>query len=786
MANDDDDNHANPHTTHKITSHGKRRASFLESIDSDLVDSAPPSKRALFSKSNQNQTHISKDTFKAPKDTLEAPNDTLKASNDIARRQSTDNPGLKPQINLKEAEISASPPSIPRQAPSLARSNMMNPITYHSMFESKSVPDLEEDKMDKAPSNLAQPSNLTPPSNQAQAQLPLRLAESMVKVPRNQANMPSDQSRLASNPAKLSSNPARPPNTAHTLSIFAPGTKPLFKYKSNPNLRNALQDSKDPDKDKDKSNPTHILRTYQSNPALRHKPQDLDVPHENEDEDEVGENEDEDEDEDEDEEEDALVASQAPVVADLEDCQDNPYMVALRNNYTDLSKVIWKEQTEALKSLKGYPFVAFDDLAWDIFAATPTPLLLAVASGNLPQLYFQGKQDIHDCINMFKRTKATRHVPFIYLIFLCDNQGEGPSGLEWLKIAELLHKYTERSASDLAFAIDCIGREEHRDKRDDNRLGRRFYLDIKDVDDNLRLSTIRQGRVRAFARALRERAKGNQTTRLSAKYGGYALDFESLCHSHQNNPSSYLMALTHAIAQHLFPGKYRLKDFLISPILDPDGAPIGEIIVCALASCMFQTGEGFNIADPGNSVESVYHIDQHTRHWIDKWVEKHSPYYANLRMQVQMYENRQAESERLLAELKEVQEELAQETARTAELEAQITLATEIRLTRDLALLQVDFDVDFSEVLAIWQEQEANGTVASPYNFRDIDDIPGYRPEGRRAWELAQSGHSESQSQSGSADVDSQDGHTEARSQSDEDEYQAAQRVDEDDLYISF
>ena len=108
--------------------------------------------------------------------------------------------------------------------------------------------------------------------------------------------------------------------------------------------------------------------------------------------------------------------------------------------------------------------------------------------------------------------------------------------------------------------------------------------------------------MRKFADAVQRRVQKvnpllRRTHRLDMYYGGYALNPEGRWYKHKNKPSSYLMAGTHAVAQHLFPGKYVLKEFAVSPIVDPDDAPLGEIIISAIAGCMFNTGMRFNIAD---------------------------------------------------------------------------------------------------------------------------------------------------------------------------------------------
>jgi hypothetical protein len=182
---------------------------------------------------------------------------------------------------------------------------------------------------------------------------------------------------------------------------------------------------------------------------------------------------------------------------------------------------------------KNMDWDVFNHRGWNVLAATPTPLLCGVANGNLPQLFFQGDREVNECVQMIYSTEAIRKCPFIYLVALVDNKGEGSTASDWLKIASSLQDYTLHNNRDgrliqLAFAIDCVGHPKHHSKWQKIAKGERRYLKTKNIEDN-RPSPTRTKRMHTFAQAIKDRATEvpaaqRMTEHLSAYYGGYALN----------------------------------------------------------------------------------------------------------------------------------------------------------------------------------------------------------------------------------------------------------------------
>lgn len=95
---------------------------------------------------------------------------------------------------------------------------------------------------------------------------------------------------------------------------------------------------------------------------------------------------------------------------------------------------------------------------------------------------------------------------------------------------------------------------------------------------------------------------------------------------------------------------------------------------------------------------------------------------------------------------------------------------------------------EMSAAKALWDEHEANGTLAGPYNFDYIEDIPGYDPEGRPPKKPSPSGHSQTHAQSEQPQSHAQSEQPDNHAQRDhdmeeasgEEEYHAAQTGIED------
>ncbi|RDI88895.1 hypothetical protein Vi05172_g1041 [Venturia inaequalis] len=361
--------------------------------------------------------------------------------------------------------------------------------------------------------------------------------------------------------------------------------------------------------------------------------------------------------------------SSALMPSQLVGLEHNRYMVALQKGYSKLLFLVFEDEKKKRKSLDKMDFRIFNTRGWNVLAATPTPMLCALAAGDLPRMVARRDPAVLECINMFKRTKALEKCPCIYLISLCNSQGEGPTAREWTEIAYHLMQYAQvdrhdKYLTDLAFEVDCIGHPDHKTKRAKNLYQRR-YLKSKDdqtVGKNMPSPT-KVNRMRKFSGAQTSRAnkvaKSDwDTKRLHGFYGGYALSPRSRWHSHKASPSSYLMAATYAVCEVKWPGRYQLQEFAISPIVDPDDASYGEIIISAIAGCMYDTGEGFNIADPGDSVHSINTMNIWHRRWVDIWVAQHSPYYANIIEQTRIIHDENEESEQAREDVKPLKQEM--------------------------------------------------------------------------------------------------------------------------------
>ncbi|QDS77184.1 hypothetical protein FKW77_002315 [Venturia effusa] len=377
----------------------------------------------------------------------------------------------------------------------------------------------------------------------------------------------------------------------------------------------------------------------------------------------------------------APAASQPLHPAQLDEMKDNRYMAALQHGYSRLLYVVFQDEIELRKALKLMEWEVFNMHGWNILAATPTPLLKGVAAGNLARLYYQGDPDVVACVDMIKTSGAIRYCPFIYLMLMCNSRGEGPTARQWRQIAYYMAMYTrsgheDEKLIDDIFAIDCIGHPEYRGEKRRTERGERRWLKTKDTKNGMP-STLRKERTTKFAYAMSARAASIpfgawDTERLDAFYGGFAVNPEHRKQQHIEEPSNYLMALSHAIAEHFWPGTYFLEQFAISPLTEPEQAPIGEIVISAMAGCMYNTGMGFNIADPGDSVHGITQLSMKHRGVIEEWIKNYSPFQENIIAQTKMMQLKAKEEKSLrdqIAELKQKLDMAGQQTGTLLEQE---------------------------------------------------------------------------------------------------------------------
>jgi hypothetical protein len=67
-----------------------------------------------------------------------------------------------------------------------------------------------------------------------------------------------------------------------------------------------------------------------------------------------------------------------------------------------------------------------------------------------------------------------------------------------------------------------------------------------------------------------------------------------------------------------------------------DEAAIAEILICGLANSYYQSGFGFNMADAGESVNSILQINPQQWMYSWTWINKYSPRKSNLKQQVEL------------------------------------------------------------------------------------------------------------------------------------------------------
>jgi hypothetical protein len=385
------------------------------------------------------------------------------------------------------------------------------------------------------------------------------------------------------------------------------------------------------------------------------------------------------------------------------------YATALDDGYHVLVNRLWEIELPLRQVLEGTPLQMFDRVVTIVVATIPNCILREVMAGNLAHAHLQErKPDIVEVVKTYNDPWVLDNVPCVYQISFAGHTGESPMALQWERLCrgwEIYLDFASKDPSRITFAqsVDAVGHKQYDPLR--AKYGARRYAPPVSEDTwapnmlesekvrykHLEPSAEKVQRIRDFLTAVRLRiASAQPNDRLNITYTGYTVKASERWKHHSNNPTNYIMGGTRAIAKVILaPFDFDLRPYVIAPLASEEEAPIAEVVVCALSNGYFKSGYGFNMADAGESNDSIMKLEPKQKIKVWAWILKFSPRKANMKehnkiLAAQAEKERQkelemrerlkfldAELEKRARKTQEDRQSILAMKARTAELGAQ-------------------------------------------------------------------------------------------------------------------
>lgn len=220
--------------------------------------------------------------------------------------------------------------------------------------------------------------------------------------------------------------------------------------------------------------------------------------------------------------------------------------------------------------------------------------------------------------NALNRIEARPAQPGTYRNVICDLQGYSPTPSHWMLVTSLMLQYVARghSGDSLAASVDQII---HPSGKWPVRLaakGLRRYTEYTSyiVDEDPYSCDHRRRIVTDFAlamdnRCLVEKGQGRAHVPLSSPVDevGFSNDPRRRLAQHRKHESSnYLMNLSEALFEYVWPGKFRLQQCTIYSCWTSEQCWMSEIFLTLLSQGYVQGGNGFNHHPAGHSNGGAY------------------------------------------------------------------------------------------------------------------------------------------------------------------------------------
>ena len=253
-----------------------------------------------------------------------------------------------------------------------------------------------------------------------------------------------------------------------------------------------------------------------------------------------------------------------------------------------------------------------------ILASVDTVLLEALIDGSLAQ---KAEMPGHNVFkSMFRTSSVNLQPPSIYLNCICDRKGISPTPFHWQVICEKMLEYVasnSRSGDDLAYHVDQIIAPDVKWPRTLARQGLRRYTEWRtyvENDGDTYPDSTRRKMVKYFVSQMMARIKpqiddGKGCVPLAAPVVnvGFSKNPTQRLKEHRNHQhSNYLMNLSEALFEYVYPGAFRLQQHVIFTCFSPAHPWFGEIIFTQLAQGYTEEAGGFSHHPAGRSNGSAY------------------------------------------------------------------------------------------------------------------------------------------------------------------------------------
>ncbi|ORY12138.1 hypothetical protein BCR34DRAFT_600886 [Clohesyomyces aquaticus] len=142
---------------------------------------------------------------------------------------------------------------------------------------------------------------------------------------------------------------------------------------------------------------------------------------------------------------------------------------------------------------------------------------------------------------------------------------------------------------------------------------------------------------------------------------GYTCNCEGRLREHRSHRcSNRLMNLFEAVCMVLFGNRYRIRQFVIYLVWEPDQAAVAEMIFTILVNGFVGQGAGFTFCNPGISVASARKVS--VKRWTEfaAWTIHQSPYLKNGTAEDLRLLQEQEREQSLVADLAKVRADIQQ------------------------------------------------------------------------------------------------------------------------------
>lgn len=280
-----------------------------------------------------------------------------------------------------------------------------------------------------------------------------------------------------------------------------------------------------------------------------------------------------------------------------------------------------------------------------VLFSTHSAVLEAILEGNISQKYFTDPSTRSVLDFLSAESAAHRVRPGIY----CNAIGSANTG-EFLTIEEL-----ENTLRLMKIYLD--GTDDDQIKKIDNAMSRQYKLGKRRyIENNRAACQIRifinatKARIAVIARSLDPRSP----LPLSILEFGYGVDVENRLAAHRRHESSnYIMNLFQTCCQILFPGKYRLHQYVVFLCSTPDQTSTAEVLFHLLGQGYISNGCGFSHWPAGLSSHHAYKLRSSMWCSFARWNMEHTPRQSNVdafKIAMKIRADEDAERERRLLE----------------------------------------------------------------------------------------------------------------------------------------